>query len=351
MFVPIVGRKIKIAVAGCGRISKLHIEAISKLDESFELVALCDVDKTVLEKVSKNPKINYYEDFTAMLDKEDLDVVALCTPSGLHSLQTQIAASYKVNVITEKPMATRWSDGLKMVSDCDLNNVKLFVVKQNRHNPTLKLLKRAMMEKRFGRVSMVNVNVFWTRPQEYYDGGNGWRGTWEYDGGALMNQASHYVDLLDWLVGPVEKVHAFASTTREIETEDTAVLNVKWRNGALGSMNVTMLTYPKNLEGSITILGETGTVRIGGVALNDITTWKFSQPKDYDQLISNVSYDTESVYGNGHKLYYEKVKDALRGLIEPETDGRAGLKSLEFLIAAYHSIRDNHSVGLPLEHR
>ncbi|MDA9953346.1 Gfo/Idh/MocA family oxidoreductase [Planktomarina sp.] len=351
MFVPIVGRKIKIAVAGCGRISKLHIEAISKLDESFELVALCDIDKKVLEKVSKNPKINYYEDFTKMLDKEDLDVVALCTPSGLHSLQTQIAASYKVNVITEKPMATRWSDGLKMVSDCDLNNVRLFVVKQNRHNPTLKLLKRAMMEKRFGRVSMVNVNVFWTRPQEYYDGGNGWRGTWEYDGGALMNQASHYVDLLDWLVGPVEKVHAFASTTREIETEDTAVLNVKWRNGALGSMNVTMLTYPKNLEGSITILGETGTVRIGGVALNDITTWTFSQPKDYDQLISNVSYDTKSVYGNGHKLYYEKVKDALRGLIEPETDGRAGLKSLEVLIAAYHSIRDNHSVGLPLEHR
>jgi predicted dehydrogenase len=141
------------------------------------------------------------------------------------------------------------------------------VVKQNRRNTTLQLLKRAVTEKRFGKIHMVHLNVFWTRPQAYYDQGNGWRGTWEFDGGAFMNQASHYVDLLDWLIGPVEKVQAMMSTTRDIEVEDTGVLNVKWRNGALGSVSVTMLTYPENLEGSITILGEKGTIRIGGVAV------------------------------------------------------------------------------------
>jgi UDP-N-acetyl-2-amino-2-deoxyglucuronate dehydrogenase len=195
---------------------------------------------------------------------------------------------------------------------------------------------------------MVNVNVFWTRPQEYYEQGNRWRGTWEYDGGALMNQASHYVDLLDWLIGPIEKVQGFASTTREIETEDTCVLNIKWRNGALGSMNVTMLTYPNNLEGSITILGETGSVKLGGIALNEIETWKFSEPKGYDQEVFDVNYDPKSVYGNGHKRYYEKVRDSLRGLIPPDTDGRAGLRSLEFITAAYNSIKDNTIVGFPL---
>jgi UDP-N-acetyl-2-amino-2-deoxyglucuronate dehydrogenase len=285
-----------------------------------------------------------------MLKNEQLDLVALCTPSGTHPDQTALAAKHKVHVMTEKPMATRWSDGVRMVRACDEAGVRLFVVKQNRRNTTLQLLKRAVTEKRFGKIHMVHLNVFWTRPQSYYDQGNGWRGTWEFDGGAFMNQASHYVDLLDWLIGPVEKVQAMMSTTRDIEVEDTGVLNVKWRNGALGSMCVTMLTYPQNLEGSITILGEKGTVRVGGVAVNDIQLWQFEEQKDYDHQIKEANYQTTSVYGFGHPLYYKNVVDVLRGRAEPETDGREGLKSLELLIAAYLSSRDGKTVSLPLEY-
>ena len=237
-----------------------------------------------------------------------------------------------------------------MVRACDENNVRLFVVKQNRRNSTLQLLKRAITEKRFGKIYTVHLNVFWTRPQEYYDQAK-WRGTWELDGGAFMNQASHYVDLLEWLIGPVDSVQAMLGTlARDIEVEDTGVLNVKWRNGALGSMAVTMLTYPKNLEGSITILGEKGTVRVGGVAVNEIQNWDFSDKRDYDDQVDNANYETTSVYGFGHPLYYKNVVDVMLGKAEPEVDGREGLKSLELLIAAYLSARDGKTVSLPLEY-
>ncbi len=349
-YLSISDRKIKIAVVGCGRISKNHFGSINQHNDALELVAICDVDPAVLAEHTAKYKVNGYRDFEEMLEKEQIDLVALCTPSGTHPDQAVLAAKHKVHVMTEKPMATRWNDGVRMVKACDDAGVRLFVVKQNRRNTTLQLLKRAVNEKRFGRIHMVHLNVFWTRPQSYYDQGNGWRGTWEFDGGAFMNQASHYVDLLDWLIGPVEKVQAMMSTTRDIEVEDTGVLNVRWRNGALGSMSVTMLTYPKNLEGSITLLGEKGTVRVGGVAVNDIQLWQFDEAKDYDQHIQNANYETSSVYGFGHPLYYKNVIEVLRGSAEPETDGREGLKSLELLIAAYLSARDGKTVSLPLEY-
>ena len=235
----------------------------------------------ILHDYEKSYKANSYNSIVSMLDKEDLDLVVLCTPSGIHAKQTILCANHGVNVMTEKPMATRWEDGIEMVKACDESNVKLFVVKQNRYNKTIELLKRAAEEERFGRIHTVNINVFWTRPQDYYDQAK-WRGTWEFDGGAFMNQASHYVDLLDWIVGPVEKIQAILSTTRNIEVEDSGVLNIKWRSGAIGSMSVTMLTYPKNLEGSITILGDKGTVKIGGVAVNEIEHWDFEDSKEYD---------------------------------------------------------------------
>jgi UDP-N-acetyl-2-amino-2-deoxyglucuronate dehydrogenase len=166
-----------------------------------------------------------------------------------------------------------------------------------------------------------------------------------------MNQASHYVDLLEWLIGPIADIQAMTGTlARDIEVEDTGVMNVRWRNGALGSMSVTMLTYPKNYEGSITILGEKGTVRVGGVAVNDIQTWEFEEEKDYDAQVKDANYQTTSVYGFGHPLYYKNVIDVLRGEAEPETDGREGLKSVEVLIAAYLSARDGKTVSLPLEY-
>jgi UDP-N-acetyl-2-amino-2-deoxyglucuronate dehydrogenase len=337
-----------MGVVGCGRISKNHFSSIEAHAENVELAALCDTDQKVLDEHQQRYDVPAYRELESMLEQEDLDIVALCTPSGVHPEQSIIAARAGVHVMTEKPMATRWQDGVRMVKACDEANVRLFVVKQNRRNSTLQLLKQAVRENRFGRIHMVHLNVFWTRPQSYYDSAK-WRGTWEFDGGAFMNQASHYVDLLDWIIGPVDQVQAMMSTNRQIEVEDTGVLNVRWRNGALGSMSVTMLTYPKNLEGSITILGEKGTVRVAGVAVNDIQIWDFDEAKDYDSEIESANYETTSVYGFGHPTYYKNVVDVLRGEAEPETDGREGLKSLEVLIAAYLSARDGKTVSLPLE--
>lgn len=343
------GKKIRMAIVGCGRISKNHFCSIEKHQDNIELVSICDVKQEVLSENESKYKVKGYLDLSDMLENEKLDLVAICTPSGIHADQTERCAKHGVNVITEKPMATRWSDAVRMVKACDEACVRLFVVKQNRRNSTLQLLKRAAKENRFGKINMVHLNVFWNRPQEYYDQAP-WRGTWEFDGGAFMNQASHYVDLLEWLIGPIEKVQAMMSTTRDIEVEDTGVLNVKWRNGTLGSMSVTMLTYPKNFEGSITILGEKGTVRVGGVAVNDIQHWEFDEPKDYDDEVKEANYQTTSVYGFGHPLYYNNVIEVLRGNAEPETDGREGLKSLEILIAAYLSARDGKTISLPLEY-
>ena len=285
-----------------------------------------------------------------MLKAEKIDLIALCTPSGLHPAETILSARYGVNVMTEKPMATRWHDGVNMVKACDEAAVRLFVVKQNRRNATLQLLKSAVEKERFGRIYMVNINVFWSRPQDYYDSAK-WRGTWEFDGGAFMNQASHYVDLVDWLIGPVESLQAYTATlARNIEVEDTGVVSFKWRTGALGSMNVTMLTYPKNLEGSITIIGEKGTVRVGGLAVNEIQHWEFADSDPDDEKVKAASYQTTSVYGFGHPLYYKNVIDVLKGKAEPETDGREGLRSLEILIATYLSARDGKRVSLPLDY-
>jgi len=342
-------RKIRIAIVGCGRISKNHFGSIEKHQDNIELVSLCDNNEEVLKEHEETYNVKGYLELSEMLENEDLDLVAICTPSGIHANQTELCAKHNVNVMTEKPMATRWNDGVRMVKACDEAGVWLFVVKQNRKNSTLQLLKRAVSEDRFGKINMVHLNVFWTRPQEYYDQAK-WRGTWEFDGGAFMNQASHYVDLLEWLIGPIDKVQAMMSTNRDIEVEDTGVLNIRWRSGALGSMSVTMLTYPKNLEGSITILGEKGTVRVGGVAVNDIQHWEFDEPKEYDSQIADANYQTTSVYGFGHPSYYENVVEVLRGNAQPDTDGREGLKSLEVLICAYLSARDGHTVSLPLEY-
>jgi UDP-N-acetyl-2-amino-2-deoxyglucuronate dehydrogenase len=347
---PILDRKTRFALVGCGRIAKNHFDALRQHHESVELVGVCDVDPRALDRAVGLTGAEGYASLEDMLRRVDADIVVVTTPSGLHPEQTlQIAASSR-HVMTEKPMATRWEDGKRMVAACDAAGVRLFVVKQNRRNATLQLLKHAVEKKRFGRIYMVNLNVFWTRPQEYYHSAK-WRGTWEFDGGAFMNQASHYVDLIDWIVGPVESLQAYTATlARDIEVEDTGVISLRWRNGALGSMNVTMLTYPRNLEGSITILGEYGTVRIGGVAVNEIQQWEFATPDPDDDKVRHASYETTSVYGFGHALYYDNVIKVLRGEAEPETDGREGLKSLEVLVAAYMSARDGKRVALPLEY-
>jgi UDP-N-acetyl-2-amino-2-deoxyglucuronate dehydrogenase len=347
---PIRDRKIRFALVGCGRIAQNHFEALAKHKERASLVAVCDVDPEALAQAAKQTGAKPCERYEGLLAEAKPDVVVLATPSGLHAEQAILAAQAGRHVMTEKPMATRWLDAKRMVAACDAAGVRLFVVKQNRRNATLQLVKRAVEKNRFGRIFMVNINVFWSRPQSYYDSAK-WRGTWEFDGGAFMNQASHYVDLLDWLIGPVESVQAYTATlARNIEVEDTGAMAIRWRSGALGSMNVTMLTYPKNFEGSITIVGEKGTVRLGGVAVNRIDHWEFDAPDPDDDRVKDASYQTTSVYGFGHPLYYDNVIRTLAGEEEAETDGREGLKSLEILIAAYLSARDGRRVPLPLDY-
>ncbi len=349
-FQQIKDRKIRIALVGCGRISASHFGAIEELADRVELVDVCDENANALKQAVARTKAIGHLSLTEMLKTTVADMVILATPSGLHSDQALQVSQSGRHVMTEKPMATRWRDGIRMVKACDDANVRLFVVKQNRHNTTLQLLKCAIEQGRFGKIYSVSVNVFWTRPQEYYDSAK-WRGTWEFDGGALMNQASHYIDLLDWLIGPVESVMAYTATlARDIEVEDSGVVALRWRSGAMGTVNVTMLTYPKNFEGSITVLGEKGTARIGGVAVNEMQAWDFADVRPEDSEIANASYQTTSIYGFGHPLYYDNVIKTLRGEVEPETDGREGLKTLELLIAMYLSSRDGKRVALPLEY-
>jgi UDP-N-acetyl-2-amino-2-deoxyglucuronate dehydrogenase len=347
---PIADRKIRLALVGCGRIATNHFGAIEQHTDNVELVDVCDVNAEALAQAVTRTRATGHSSLAALLRTTTADLVILTTPSGLHPEQAIQVAQTGRHVMTEKPMATRWHDGVRMVKACDDANVRLFVVKQNRCNATLKMLKSAVEQDRFGKIYSVAVNVFWTRPQAYYDSAN-WRGTWEYDGGAFMNQASHYIDLLDWMIGPVESVMAYTATlARNIEVEDSGVAAVRWRSGAMGTINVTMLTYPKNMEGSITILGEKGTVRIGGVAVNEIQTWQFADTRSEDAEIGDISYQTTSVYGLGHPLYYNNVIKTLRGEAEPETDGREGLKTLELLIALYLSSRDGKRVALPLDY-
>ncbi|HET9685173.1 MAG TPA: Gfo/Idh/MocA family oxidoreductase, partial [Gemmatimonadaceae bacterium] len=213
------------------------------------------------------------------------------------------------------------------------------------------LLKRAVDKGRFGRLYMANVTVRWTRPQAYYDA-EPWRGTWEFDGGAFMNQASHYVDLMQWLMGPAESVMAKTATqARRIEAEDSGVAVVKFRSGALGVMEVSVLTYPKNLEGSITLLGETGSVKIGGTAVNKVEHWEFADYDDDDKLVDAAATAPPSVYGFGHTPYYENVVAVLQGRARADTDGRAGRKSLELILGIYESAKTGREVPIPLRTR
>ena len=347
---PILDRKLRFALVGCGRISGNHIDALARHAERAELVAVCDNRPEALAAAAQRSGARGFDSLTELLAASDADIVTLATPSGLHPQQAIEIARAGRHVLSEKPMATKWDEGMAMVRACRDAGVKLFVVKQNRLNATMQLLKKAVDDGRFGRIFMVNVNVFWTRPQSYYDEAP-WRGRWDLDGGAFMNQASHYVDMVDWLVGPVDNVHAYTATlARDIEAEDTGVMSLRLRSGGLASINVTMLAQGKNFEGSITILGERGTVRIGGVAVNEIKHWQFEQPDAMDAQIDDASYQTTSVYGFGHPLYYNNVIETLRGEAHPETDGREGLRSLELLIAMYMSARDGKRISLPLSY-
>jgi len=340
-------REFKVALVGCGRISANHFEALSRID-GLRLSAVCDVIEERAKAAGEKWGVPWFTSYEQLLERGECDVVTLATPSGMHPNHGIMAARAGKHVVSEKPMAISLSAADDLVNACDEAGVQLFVVKQNRLNATIQLLKRALDKGRFGRLFMANATVRWARPQEYYDQAK-WRGTWEFDGGAFMNQASHYVDLIQWLVGPVESVMAKTATmARRIEAEDSGAAVLKFRNGAIGVLEVTMLTFPRNLEGSITLLGEKGSVKIAGTAVNKIETWQFAEYDDDDRLVEAANTSPPSVYGFGHEPYYRNVLKVLRGEAAPDTDGRGGRKSLELILGIYESAKTGREVPLPL---
>ena len=330
-------KKYKVGLVGVGRISKNHIASIEKIT-NLELKAVCDVNPTTLSPFKG--KVGCFSNLTDML-KTDLDIVSICTPSGEHAKQAIEALEAGKNVICEKPMATSTIDAIAMNEASKKSKGQLFIVKQNRFNDTVMSVANLINRGDLGRIYFISSNVFWTRPREYYTQAP-WRGTWAQDGGAFMNQAIHYFDLVQLFGGEVDVVSSFTATLeREIEAEDTGSAQMRFKSGAIGSVNVTVLTYPKNLEGSITILAEKGTVKLSGVAMNEISHWDVKNVPPPE----NTNYKTDSVYGFGHERFYYKVIDWIEGQKGPIT-GFDGIKSLQIIESCYKSAREN---GAPVQ--
>jgi len=267
----------------------------------------------------------------------DLDVVSVLTPSGLHAEHTIAAAEAGKHVLVEKPMALRLDDADRMLEACDQAGVKLFVVKQNRYNKAVQYARRAVETRRFGRLFLGTVRVRWCRPQAYYDN-DAWRGTWAQDGGVFANQASHHIDLLQWMLGPVATVQAKTDTfLADIEAEDTGVALLRFRSGALGVIEATTATRPRDTEGSLSLLGERGMVEIGGFAVNEVRTWQFEDEDPLDEEVAQLCELPPNVYGFGHLAYLQNVVATLTESGSALVDGLEGRKSLELIHALYES--------------
>lgn len=344
--------KLKFALVGCGRISKKHIEAIKEI-ENAELVAVSDIKKERAKSCGEKNNIPYYYDYNEMLNNENIDVVNILTESGSHAKHTiDIVKKYKKHIVVEKPMALRLQDADEMIRVCDENNVRLFVVKQNRYNLPVQTLRKAVEEGRFGKLVLGTVRVRWARDQQYYDMDD-WRGTWAMDGGVLTNQASHHIDLLEWMMGePVEVSAKIATRLADVEVEDTGAVIIRFASGALGIVEATTATRPKDLEGSLSILGENGTVEIGGFAVNEIKTWVFKEEKLEDkEIFDKYKENPPNVYGFGHKAYLKNVIESIKNNKKALVDGLEGRKSLELINAIYESAETGKTVKLRFEPR
>lgn len=342
--------KLKFALVGCGRIAKKHTEALDVLEEA-ELVSVCDIKKERAKEYGEKFGIPYYTSYDEMLQNEEIDVINILTPSGLHAKHTiDIVKKYQKHIVCEKPMTLRLDDADEMIRVCDENNVRLFVVKQNRYNLPVQKLRKALEEGRFGKLVMGTVRVRWTRDQRYYDMDD-WRGTWAMDGGVLANQASHHIDLLEWMMGqPIEVFAQTATRLVDIEVEDTAAVVIKFANGALGIIEATTATRPKDLEGSLSILGEKGTVEIGGFAVNEMKVWQFEDERKEDKIVmEKFRENPPNAYGFGHKRYLEHVIDCIKNNKKALVDGLEGRKSLELINAIYESAETGRTVKLKFQ--
>ncbi|MEP6768719.1 MAG: Gfo/Idh/MocA family oxidoreductase [Acidobacteriota bacterium] len=340
----------KAALIGSGRIGQRHAAILAESPRS-ELVGVADVRPDKAAGLAGRHGGRPYADLDRMLREESPDLLAVCTPSGDHCEQVLAASRAGVaNVVVEKPMALTLPEADAMIAECDRNGTRLFVVKQNRYNLPIQRLKAALDEGRFGRLVLGTVRVRWCRRQDYYDQAP-WRGTWAMDGGVFSNQASHHVDMLLHTMGDVQSVKAMSATRLvQIEAEDTGVAVLRFSSGALGIIEATTAARPRDLEGSISILGENGTVVVGGFAMNEMSVWSFENPKAEDARVLETSRtNPPDVYGFGHHAYYEAVFDAMDTGGKPAIDGREGRRSLEVITALYESIESGREISLPVE--
>jgi UDP-N-acetyl-2-amino-2-deoxyglucuronate dehydrogenase len=341
---------LNFALVGCGRIARRHAEILAgKRIEQAGLAAVCDVVEHRAKAFGAKYGVPYFTDYRRMLDElgKRIDVLSILTPSGTHARNCLVLAPYGKHIVVEKPMALTLADADAMIRACDRAGVKLFVVKQNRYNLPVLKLREALEAGRFGKLVLGTVRVRWCRTQDYYDQ-DAWRGTWAQDGGVFSNQASHHVDLLEWMMGQVDSVFAKAATALvNIETEDTGVVILKFVSGALGVIEATTATRPKDLEGSISILGEFGTVEIGGFAVNKMRVWNFNHPEPGDRdVLATCGENPPDVYGFGHVRYLEHVVDCVLHDKAALVDGLEGRKSLELITAIYESIESGKEVHL-----
>jgi len=339
---------LKIALLGCGRIAQKHAEVISALPRSdIMLSAVCDSNEERARALGDKYDVKSYQAISDLIDNEDVEVVAVLTESGNHAAHSIEVIGRGKNVLIEKPMALNLADADAIIAATKKTSVSAFVVKQNRFNLPIVKLKQAMDEGRFGILTLGTVRVRWCRDQQYYDQAD-WRGTWRFDGGVLANQAIHHIDLLIWLMGEPTTVYAKSSTRLiSIEAEETAVVSLEFKNGALGTIEATNATRPENLEGSISILGSGGAVEVGGFAANEIRHWHFVDKKDDDEHVRKAhSTNPPNVYGFGHVEVYKHMIKSLRGEPSCIVTAEEAIASLRVLNAIYRSIEMGKEVNM-----
>ncbi len=328
--------KLKIGLVGCGRVSQCHFDAIKNNANEIDFVAVCDRNETNLSNATKQTGARGYLNLDEMLNNEDLDAVSICTPNGYHYENAVKILNHNVNVIIEKPLTLSYKEGKKLMKIANKKGLHIFLIHQNRFNPTIQCVKKALDEGAFGKIYMITSNIFWHRNDDYYKNPS-WHGSKKIDGGAFITQGSHYTDIMNWFAGDkLKSVYAVGKTLeRNIETEDCGSAIIEWKNGIIGNVNLSVLAYKENYEGSITILGEKGLVKIGGIALNKIIDWKFDNKVDH---FCEVSYDVDSVYGFGHTPYYKSVVDTLINKKEFLISSEDAMQSLQLLCSIVDSI-------------
>jgi len=337
--------KISIALIGCGAISNKHVIAISRVKD-LGIVAAYDTNPLALKTFSAKHSIRTFTDVEEMVKKTNPMVLDILTPSGVHAENIFELIRFDRHFIVEKPLALRLDQIDQIISECDKRGLRIFAVQQNRYNPPIQKLKEAVDKGRFGKLVMGTVRVRWCRDQDYYDQ-KSWRGTWAFDGGVITNQASHHIDMLIWMMGDVESVMSKTSTSlADIEAEDTGIAILKFKNGALGIIEATTATRPKDLEGSISILGEKGSVEIGGFFMNELKTWNLSEPDDMDNEIWNKYAKVPNEYAWNHTEYFKGVVKSLKLHKHALIDGLEGRKSVELINAIYESAETGREVFL-----